>query len=214
MKAPKKIIKQAQVDALTLPADKNMMRVAVFNGGLPGLSLVLRRTSSGGVTGSFITRKEGKDISIGPRSSWTLAEAQERHREIMSNIKRGADPRTEAIAVPHDLNALFRAYIDNPAFAPADSTVKTYVSTWEKHCNRLSSYGETRIENFTREGAHNLIRTVAGRSVNVAKKIRDILLAMRHYLESQYDIQTFETLMTLQNVWVHHILQFLLSRKI
>lgn len=200
MKAPKKITKQAQVDALTLPADKNMMRVAVFNGGLPGLSLVLRRTSSGGVTGSYITRKEGKDISIGPRSSWTLAEAQERHREIMSNIKRGADPRTEAIAVPHDLNALFRAYIDNPAFAPADSTVKTYVSTWEKHCNRLSSYGETRIENFTRESAHNLIRTVAGRSVNVAKKIRDILLAMRHYLESQYDIETFETLMTLQKL--------------
>lgn len=207
MKAPKKITKQSQVDALMLPADKKMMRVAVFNGGLTGLSLVLRRTSSGSVTGSFVVRyKEkdkdsNKDVSIGPRSSWTLTEAQERHREIMSNIKRGADPRTEAIAVPHDLNALFRAYIDNPAFAPADSTVKTYVSTWEKHCNRLSSYGETRIENFTREGAHNLIRTVAGRSVNVAKKIRDILLAMRHYLESQYDIKPeFETLMTMQKL--------------
>lgn len=200
MKPPKKITKQAQVDALTLPADKNVMRIAVFNGGLTGLSLVLRRTSSGGVTGSYITRREGKDISIGPRTSWTLAAAQERHREIMNNINRGVDARAEAITVPHDLNALFRAYINNPAFAPADSTVTTYVCTWEKHCNRLSSYGETTIENFTREGAHNLIRTVAVRSVNVAKKIRDILLALRHYLESQYDIEAFETLMTLQKL--------------
>lgn len=200
MKPPKKITKQAQVDALTLPADKNVLRVAVFNGGLKGLSLVLRRTSSGGVTGSYITRREGKDISIGPRTSWTLTEAQERHREIMNNIKRGEDPKKEAVAVPSNLNALFRVYIDNPAFAPADSTVKTYLCTWDKYCNRLSSYGETTIENFTREGAHNLIRTVAGRSVNVAKKIRDILLALRHYLESQYDIAPFETLMTLQKL--------------
>ncbi|AUZ67088.1 tyrosine-type recombinase/integrase [Citrobacter amalonaticus] len=201
MKAPKKITKQAQVDALTLPADKNVMRVSVLNGALPGLSLVLRRTSSGGVTGSYITRREGKDISIGPRSSWTLAAAQERHREIMSNIKRGVDARAEKVVVPQDLNALFRVYINNPAFAPADSTVKTYVSTWEKHCNRLSSYGETTIENFTRAGAHTLIRTIAEKhSVNTAKKIRDILMALRNYLESQFDIETFETLMTLQKL--------------
>lgn len=201
MKPPKKITKQAQVDALTLPADKNVLRVAVFNGGLKGLSLVLRRTSSGGVTGSYITRREGKDISIGPRTSWTLTEAQERHREIMNNIKRGEDPKKEAVAVPRNLNALFRVYIDNPAFAPADSTVKTYLCTWDKYCNRLSSYGETTIENFTRAGAHTLIRTVAEKhSVNSAKKLRDILLALRHYLESQYDIEAFETLMTLQKL--------------
>ncbi|HEE0057394.1 TPA: integrase family protein [Citrobacter braakii] len=201
MKAPKKITKQSQVDALTLPADKNVMRISVLNGALTGLSLVLRRTSSGGVTGSYITRRDGKDISIGPRTSWTLAAAQERHREIMTNMTRGIDARTEAITVPHDLNALFRAYINNPAFAPADSTVKTYVCTWQKYCNRLSAYGETTIENFTRASAHSLIRTVAEKhSVNSAKKLRDILLALRHYLESQFDIEAFETLMTLQKL--------------
>lgn len=201
MKPPKKITKQAQVDALTLPADKNVMRIAVFNGGLTGLSLVLRRTSSGGVTGSYITRSDGKDISIGPRTSWTLVEAQERHRQILDNIKHGKDPKKEAVAVPRNLNALFRVYIDNPAFAPADSTVKTYVCTWQKYCNRLSTFGETTIENFTRAGAHTLIRTVAeSHSVNSAKKLRDILLALRHYLESQFDVEPFETLMTLQKL--------------
>ncbi len=183
------------------------MRISVLNGALTGLSLVLRRTSSGGVTGSFVVRyKEkdkdtGKDVSIGPRSSWTLTEAQEKHREIMNNIKRGEDPKKEAVAVPHDLNALFRAYINNPDFAPADSTVKTYVCTWQKYCNRLSAYGETTIENFTRASAHHLIRTVAEKhSVNSAKKLRDILFALRHYLESQFDIEAFETLMTLQKL--------------
>lgn len=188
------------------------MRIAVFNGGLTGLSLVLRRTSSGGVTGSFVVRyKEkdkdtGKDVSIGPRSSWTLAAAQERHREIMDNIKRGKDPKKEAVAVPHDLNALFRAYIDNPDFAPADSTVKTYVCTWQKYCNRdtdfsKTHYGKTTIDNFTRAGARDLIRSVANvYSVNSAKKLRDILLALRHYLENQFDITAFETLPTLQKM--------------
>ncbi|EHL8229974.1 tyrosine-type recombinase/integrase [Salmonella enterica] len=201
MKSPKKITRQAQVDALTLPADKNVMRVAVMNGGLTGLSLVLRRTSSGGVTGSYITRREGKDISIGPRTSWTLTAAQERHREIMNNIERGVPARAEAIAVPRNLNALYRVYISNPAFAPAASTIKTYDCTWKKYCNRLSTFGETTIENFTRAGAHTLIRTVAEKhSVNSAKKLRDILLALRHYLESQFDIEAFETLMTLQKL--------------
>ncbi|BCG08777.1 hypothetical protein BADSM9389_14360 [Buttiauxella agrestis] len=193
------------------------MRVSILNGLLSGLSLVLRRTSSGSVTGSFVVRykkkdknkdaskdkdiNKAKDITIGPRSSWTLAEAQERHKEIVRNIDNEKDAKAETVAVPQNLNALFRAYIDNPAFAPADSTVKTYVSTWNKYSSRLSSYGETTIDNFTRAGAHDLIRGVANNhSVNSAKKIRDILLALRHYLESQFDIEAFETLMTLQKL--------------
>ncbi|WP_454713191.1 tyrosine-type recombinase/integrase [Citrobacter freundii] len=207
MKAPKKITKQAQVDALTLPAGKNVMRISVLNGALTGLSLVLRRTSSGGVTGSFVVRyKEkdkdtGKDVSIGPRSSWTLTEAQEKHREIMNNIKRGEDPKKEAVAVPHDLNALFRAYIDNPKHAPADSTVKTYVCTWQKYCNRLSHYGKTTIDNFNDDDAHTIIRMVAEKhSVNSAKKLRDILRALRTYLKSQYYIDACPPLLTLKDL--------------
>ncbi|WP_391487050.1 tyrosine-type recombinase/integrase [Leclercia tamurae] len=196
-----KLHKQAQINKATLPADKNMMRIAILNGPFTGLSLVLRRTKSGAVSASYLVRREGKDIAIGPREAWTLAEAQERHREIMANMDRGVDPRAEAASLPSDLNALFRAYVNDKDHAPADSTVKTYLSTWDKHCNRLSSYGETRIENFTREGAHSFIRAVSKHSVNVANKMRNILMALRGYLESPVGYKpAFDSLLTLQKL--------------
>lgn len=195
-----KLHKQAQINKAELPTDKNMMRVAILNGTLPGLSLVLRRTKSGAVTASYVVRSKGEDTSIGPRDAWTLTEAQERHREIMANKARGIPARKSTGNVPPTLDALFRVYISDPDHAPAANTVKTYTSTWDKHCNRLSSYGNTRIENFTRAGAQVMIRTIAESSVNSAKKIRDILMALRNYLEVYFDIVPFETILTLQKL--------------
>lgn len=144
---------------------------------------------------------KSKDITIGPLKSWTLEAAQEKHREILNNIKRGAPAKTKDKNRPRDLNALFRAYVDNPDHAPADSTVKTYISVWEKYCNRLTHYGETTIDNFTDNDAQTLIRMVAEEhSVNSAKKLRDILMALRKYLKSQFYIDVFPPLLTLKDL--------------
>ncbi|MCM7083346.1 tyrosine-type recombinase/integrase [Enterobacter roggenkampii] len=195
-----KISKQSQVNKITLPGDKNMMRVAVLNGTLPGLSLVLRRTKSGAVTASYVVRSEGQDKSIGPITRWTLAEAQEKHRQIIANMKRRLPATAKTSTVPRDLNALFRAYLDTD-HAPAASTIKTYTSTWEKHCVKLTTYGATKIEDFTDDGAHDLIRHIAvNHSVNTAQKIRNMLKALNKFLKARYGKTTFASLLTMQDL--------------
>lgn len=203
MKTKSLITSQAAVDKATLPKDKNMLRLSVFNGDASGLYLVFRRTRTGSPTASFIYRHGGKDTTIGSRATWTLAAARARHLEMLMNVETGRDAAAPIKHLPATLDALFEIYIGDKNHAPKDNTATVYRYTWAKWSDK-TGYGRTAIDQFTRPTAHDFLKQITNGgkdNFNSAKKCRDIMLGMRTYLETQFEVIPFETLLPLAKLF-------------
>lgn len=166
-------------DRFTVPDGKNSAKTLVFNHGLPGLTLVARRTKTGAVSKSwrFILRKA--DVTLGTYAAYQdLDKVREWHRQQYERHQRGQKPEKVLSDTPLSMDALFHEWLVVKCPEPSRPGRK---SIWNKHARSLHGINPAHL---TYQDVFRLLLSMG--ISNAAHRVTQTVKSMMHFGFQKY----------------------------